>query len=254
MRTWRQLIKFFIPPSVRIRLRELQRNASDRMSGSWKQFVNHSVLTPAEQSNYREQFQVQQIIRRNRYFNDRQKNLALAIDRLQNIAIAPNQIFSFWHLVGEPTVEKGYREGRAIINNQLQSNIGGGICQLSGLLNILILKAGLIPLERHPHSADIYTEETRFAPLGSDATVVYGYKDFRFKNTLSVPLFFRFQLLEDQIIASLCSTEDIEEFEVEFKIKEMTEDYKIVETLRFTKSCDRLDLICSNFYPTLKIN
>ncbi len=254
MRRLRQTLKSLTPPSVRIRLREFQQNASDRISGRWKHFVNHSVLNPAEQSCYREQFRIQQIIPRNRYFEDRKKNLAIAIDRLQNIAIAPHQIFSFWHLVGQPTVEKGYRNGRAIINNQLQPNIGGGICQLTGLLNILVLKAGLIPLERHPHSVDIYTEATRFAPLGSDATVVYGYKDFRFKNILSVPFCFRFQLLDDQIIALLCSPEEIEELEVEFKIKEITEDHKIVHTLRFSKHGDLFEMVCSNFYPTLKIN
>lgn len=254
MRTWRQILKPLIPPSVRLRLRELQQNASDRMSGQWKQLVGYCVLNPTEQLNFREQFQIQQIIPKNSYFEDRKKNLAIAIERIENIAIAPGQIFSFWHLVGQPTFEKGYREGRAIINNQLQANIGGGICQLTGLLNILILKAGLIPLERHPHSVDIYTEATRFAPLGSDATVVYGYKDFRFQNTLSVPLCFRFQLLENQIIAQLCSTETIEEFEVKFKITEMTEAHKIVETLRFSKNSDRVNLIYSNLYPTLKIN
>lgn len=254
MRRLRQTLKSLTPPSVRIRFRELQRNASDRISGHWKQLVKYSVLTSAEQSCFQEQFKIQQIIPRNSYFDDRKKNLAITIDRLQNIAIAPNQIFSFWHLVGQPTVEKSYRNGRAIINNQLQANIGGGICQLTGLLNILILKAGLIPLERHPHSVDIYTEETRFAPLGSDATVVYAYKDFRLKNTLSIPLCFRFQLLDNQIIALLCSPEKIEEFEIQFKIKEWDVDHKIVDTVRFSKTCARFDLICSNYYPTLKIN
>lgn len=254
MRRFRQTLKSLIPPSVRIRLRELQRNGSDRMSGQWKQLVPYSVLTSATQSSFREQFKVQQIIPKNSYFEDRKNNLVIAIERIENIAIAPNQIFSFWHLVGQPTEKKGYRNGRAIINNQLQPNIGGGICQLTGLLNILILKAGLIPLERHPHSVDIYTESTRFAPLGSDATVVYGYKDFRFKNCLSVPFCFQFQLSDNQITALLCSPEPIEEFEVEFKIAEMTPDHKIVETLRFPQNCDRVDLICSNLYPTLKIN
>jgi hypothetical protein len=46
--------------------------------------------------------------------------------------------------------------------------------------------AGLDIIERYNHSVDIYTDDTRFAPLGTDATVVYGYKDLRIRNNTNV--------------------------------------------------------------------
>jgi len=63
----------------------------------------------------------------------------------------------------------------------LALDYGGGLCQLSGIIYHAVLEAGLEILERHPHSLDIYTATTRYTPLGSDAAVVYGHKDLRFK-------------------------------------------------------------------------
>ena len=50
------------------------------------------------------------------------------------------------------------------------------------MLYHLALVGGLEIVERHPHSIDIYREEDRYAPLGADATVVWGFKDLRLRN------------------------------------------------------------------------
>lgn len=67
---------------------------------------------------------------------------------------------------------------------------GRGLCQLSGLIYYISLLAGLELIERHPHSLAIYDETTGFTPLGSEATVVYGYKDLRLRNNTDAPLQF----------------------------------------------------------------
>lgn len=38
-------------------------------------------------------------------------NLQLASKHIHNILIKPNQVFSFWYLVGKCTSKKGYKEG-----------------------------------------------------------------------------------------------------------------------------------------------
>ncbi|VXD22947.1 hypothetical protein PL8927_760191 [Planktothrix serta PCC 8927] len=212
-------LKTLFSADFRRYLQVTKREILDQLSGQKSKFVKRQIMTLEKQQDFREQIKIVQAVKKTNYFENKKHNLATAIAQIENILIQPGEIFSFWYLVGEPNIKNGYREGRAIVNNQLKSDIGGGLCQLSGLIYYLILKAGLIPLERHPHSQDIYTEETRFAPLGSDATVVYGYKDLRFQNTLSVPICFRFYLLEEEITGFLCSSETLLEFKIEFRVE-----------------------------------
>ena len=62
-------------------------------------------------------------------------NLHIAIKKMNICVIQPGQIFSFWHMVGRPTAKKGFLEGMEISRGKARAGIGGGICQLSNLLN-----------------------------------------------------------------------------------------------------------------------
>lgn len=53
-------------------------------------------------------------------------NLALAAPKINGILIRPGETFSFWHLVGRPSVANGYRTGMVIANAQTGEAIGGG--------------------------------------------------------------------------------------------------------------------------------
>ncbi len=240
-----------IPSSFKRKGKVTQRYTADLITGNLGKFVKFSPLTLGEVELFESQISIRQVIPNNSYLENKKHNLAMAIACIENIPINPGKIFSFWHLVGEPSQQKGYLESRAIVNNQLKYDFGGGLCQLPGLLYILILKAGLNPLERYPHSKDIYTEETRFAPLGSDATVVYGYKDFRFQNTLSVPFCFRFTLLDEAIIAELCSPQTLKEFSLDFKVEQLQGGIKQVETLRYSPMTNYPEKIETTIYPPL---
>ncbi len=136
-------------------------------------------------------------------------NIKLAIGQLHLLHWTPNTILSFWGRVGEASERRGYREGRNIIRGKLQRDFGGGLCQISGILYHLALLANLKIVERHHHSMDIYQEKERFTPLGSDATVVYGYKDLRLENDLSVPLVLWFQVDATRLVARLYSATPI---------------------------------------------
>ncbi|MDR2186803.1 MAG: VanW family protein [Azonexus sp.] len=143
-------------------------------------------------------------------------NLRLAATVLNNREISPGGILSLARLLGEPSAKRGYRHGRVLIGGSITQGEGGGLCQLSGLLYQLALQAGLGIVERHAHSHDIYTEDTRFCPLGSDATLVYGYKDLRLHNTLPVPVAFRIELTDDALTVALCAPQPIAPHQVEF--------------------------------------
>lgn len=246
-----QSLKNLIPSNLKTRVKVLQRDLVDGWNGVSRQFVKPQPLINEEKELYQHRLTISQEIKPSSYVENKVHNLKTAIACIEDVPIHPGEIFSFWRLVGEPSEKNGYREGRAIVNDELKTNMGGGLCQLSGAIYFLILKAGLLPLERHPHSQDIYTEETRFAPLGSDATVVYGYKDLRFKNTLTVPICFRFTLRSKEIAATLCAVQPIEEFQIAFQIEPMEDNAKKVTTLRLSRQNQDGEAIATTLYPTL---
>ena len=210
-------------------IRVAQRTWVDRTTGDRQRFAHSRV----EQTNHQPQIIVVQSLGTAPadQLNCKKHNLDLAIRAIQHIQIEPNHIFSFWHLVKQPSQAAGYLKGRAIVGDQLSLTIGGGLCQLSGLIYLLVLKAGLDVTERHPHSRDLYTDATRFAPLGADSTVVYGYKDLRFKNPLAFPITFAFHRRETEIQASICSKVPLREHTVQFRTQSLDHAVR-VDTFR----------------------
>lgn len=144
-------------------------------------------------------------------------NIRLGAARLDGLVLAPGETLSFWRLVGRPAASAGFQIGRSIRGGVAGGDIGGGLCQLSGIAYEAGLRAGLIPIERHPHSRDLYAEEERFTPLGLDATVVWPYKDLRLTNPFAVPLRFRFAVRDLTLHAELHAPEPLEAAEIEIE-------------------------------------
>jgi vancomycin resistance protein VanW len=243
-------MKRFIPADWRLTLKVAQKRGIDWLRGDSQNFVQAQCLLDADKGLFQPQIQITQPIFTTEYSDNKKHNLALAIAQIQHKLIAPNQIFSFWQLVGHPSQERGYLAGRVIAKDQLTAEIGGGLCQLSGLIYFLILKAGITPSERHPHSKDIYTEASRFAPLGSDATVVYGYKDLRFRNPFAFPFYFQFTLQAEAIQAAMYAPEPFPESRIEFKQAELSDGIQ-VQTIRYGLNDVQYEVIDSTFYPKL---
>jgi vancomycin resistance protein VanW len=130
-------------------------------------------------------------------------NLQRAAALLSAAQIPPGGVFSFWSLVGAPTRARGFVMGRAIVADEVSQDVGGGLCQLSGLIYELGLRGGLDVVERHAHSRDLYTDETRFAPLGLDATVGFAFKDLRLRNAHNASIAFTFDIAKDRVEARL---------------------------------------------------
>ena len=58
-------------------------------------------------------------------------NVALVAQLIDGALIGPGETFSFNGTTGERTAEKGFQEAPVIINGELQTGLGGGICQVS---------------------------------------------------------------------------------------------------------------------------
>jgi vancomycin resistance protein YoaR len=104
-------------------------------------------------------------------------NVALVAELIDGTLIAPGKTFSFNGTTGERTAEKGFQEAPVIINGELQTGLGGGICQVSTTVFNAAYEAGLEIDERNNHALYI-----SHYPLGRDATVNYPDQDLKFTN------------------------------------------------------------------------
>ncbi|MBC7773951.1 MAG: VanW family protein [Phycisphaerae bacterium] len=150
-----------------------------------------------------------QAIRLSESLENKLTNLELACSAIDGLIVLPGEVFSFWAIVGRPSELRGFRRSRNIVKGRLNLEVGGGLCQVSSIVYQLALTAGLEVRERHAHSIDIYTEEERVAPLGADATVVYGYKDLRWVNPFPFPIVLGFEISRSELIFNIYSQNSI---------------------------------------------
>ncbi|SJZ54257.1 VanW family protein [Anaerorhabdus furcosa] len=110
-------------------------------------------------------------------------NLSLSTPKINKICIRPNEVFSFWKLVGNPVKRKGYKEGLTISSGKATSGIGGGMCQFTNLIHWMVLHTSLTIIEHHHHDAyDLFPDFNRQIPFGTGTSIMYNYLDYRFKN------------------------------------------------------------------------
>ncbi len=201
-------IRNSIPKSFKIQFQILKRFWKDRsivFSTSKDSKINLKYCISSTQE-----------IKKGAFFDNKIHNILNGAKKIEKVIIQPNEIFSFWKSVGKPNAKNDFKTGRNIIKGKVTEEIGGGLCQLSSIIYITALKTNLEIIERYNHSIDIYRKEDRFTPLGADATIVFGYKDLRFKNNYLFPITFDFEIFENQIICKLLSKEKIEEFDLDF--------------------------------------
>jgi vancomycin resistance protein YoaR len=104
-------------------------------------------------------------------------NVQLVAHLIDGALIAPGKEFSFNATTGERTADKGFLEAPVIVNGELQTGLGGGICQVSTTVFNAAFEAGLPITARTNHALYI-----SHYPQGRDATVNYPDTDLRFVN------------------------------------------------------------------------
>jgi vancomycin resistance protein YoaR len=97
--------------------------------------------------------------------------------RLDGTIILPGRIMSFNAIVGERSLEAGFREAPEIFEGEMVEGVGGGTCQVSSTLHAAAYHAGLEIIERYPHS-----RPSSYIRMGLDATVSYPTVDLRIRN------------------------------------------------------------------------
>jgi vancomycin resistance protein YoaR len=132
---------------------------------------------------------------------NRVHNVQLVAQLIDGALIAPGETFSFNATTGERTPEKGFLEAPVIINGELQTGIGGGVCQVSTTVFNAAFEAGLPITARTNHALYI-----SHYPQGRDATVNYPDTDLRFVNDTGHWLLLRTFVGSSSLVVNLYGT------------------------------------------------
>ncbi len=115
--------------------------------------------------------------------NNRIKNIANAVVRLNGTLIKPDEVFSANRYAGPFTAESGFLPEQIIKGRKLKEEIGGGMCQIGTTLFRMAMQTGLPITERHNHSLVVqyYADPVNGNP-GTDATLYEPTLDLKFLN------------------------------------------------------------------------
>lgn len=112
-----------------------------------------------------------------------QTNLKLACEAIDGTVINPGGSFSFNDTVGQRTSAKGYKHADDQIGTEKNRILGGGISQVSSALYYCTLVADLSVTNRVSHGV-----VPGYSDYGLDAAVGWTSPDFKFTNTLGLPI------------------------------------------------------------------
>jgi vancomycin resistance protein YoaR len=104
-------------------------------------------------------------------------NVQLVAHLIDDTLIAPGATFSFNQTTGARTADKGFLEAPVIVNGELTTGLGGGVCQVSTTVFNAAFEGGLKITDRTNHALYI-----SHYPQGRDATVNYPDVDLKFVN------------------------------------------------------------------------
>lgn len=105
-------------------------------------------------------------------------NVAHSASIVKNQVLKKGETLSQNKMLGPYTIENGFKEGASYSGGKIVMTTGGGVCKIATTLYNLAVLSNLEIVERYNHSMPI-----NYVPYGQDATVAYGSKDIRFKNT-----------------------------------------------------------------------
>lgn len=128
----------------------------------------------------------------------RSDNVRIAAKALDMAVIKPGDTLSFNKIVGERTVEGGYKDAYIIVNGQFVPGLAGGICQVSSTLYNTGLLANLSVTQRSNHDLAV-----SYVPLGQDATVAYPNLDLKFNNNTGGYLLIRTKISTNSLTIEL---------------------------------------------------
>jgi vancomycin resistance protein YoaR len=142
-------------------------------------------------------------------------NIGIASKEIEGIILAPGEIFDFNETTGRRTPDKGYVDATIFSGGKMIDDIGGGICQVSSTMYNAALYAGFEIVERHQHGLPV-----SYVPAGRDATLWYGSKNFRFKNTSGKHAYLQLDVGKNYLEVNIFGTKHVDQVLLESEILE----------------------------------
>ena len=153
-------------------------------------------------------------------------NLKIAVPKIHKVTIKPNQVFSYWKMIGKPTKQKGYQKGMILKNGEVTVGTGGGLCQLSNLIYWITIHTPLTVIERHRHGYDVFPDSNRTQPFGSGATCFYNYGDLMIGNNTGFTFQLILEITDTELIGAwMCDSPPIFKYTVYEKEHRMQSEY-----------------------------
>ncbi len=137
------------------------------------------------------------------YNADRNVNLRLACEKINNVIVMPGEVFSYNEALGERNKENGWKPGGTYVGKELVMTYGGGICQVSSALYYATVLADLEIVER-----DCHAYLPSYIPYSTDATVSWGWIDFRFRNNTDKPIRIEAQADGSKVTVKVTGTDE----------------------------------------------
>lgn len=145
-------------------------------------------------------------------------NVNLATKKVKGQVIKPSKVFSQNAAIGPYTKLRGFKEGASYIGGKIIMTEGGGVCKIATTLYNLAVLSNLEIIERHNHSMPV-----NYVPYGQDATVAYGVKDFRFKNTTDSPILIWSEMIGNRLYMGFYGSEKPPKVEWNHETSNITE-------------------------------
>jgi len=156
----------------------------------------------------------------NKWDKDRSNNVVLAASKINGVVLGPGDVFSYNQIVGQRTVEQGFKKAHVYMGGKIVDGLGGGICQVSTTLYNTVLFANLEVVERRNHNMLV-----GYVPPGRDATVSYGSIDFKFKNNYKAPIKILSAASEGKISIKIMGTNEYPGRKIELETEILSSSY-----------------------------
>lgn len=175
-------------------------------------------------------------------FNDatpsEESNVKLAASYIAGFVVEPNEVFSQNDAIGPYGKEKGYKAGQSFFGGEIRNTIGGGVCKIATTLYNVSVAANLEVVERYNHFMPV-----SYVPHGQDATVSYGCKDLKFRNTTDFPILIWAEGIGNRLYISLYGREDPPRVEWSHKVLSRTQTTKFyITNTDLTKGEERVKI------------
>lgn len=110
-------------------------------------------------------------------------NLRMAASHINGTIVPAGAIFSTNSAIGPRNAASGWREAKMFVSGRVVAGTGAGICQAASTLYNCALLGNFLIVERHAHSMRV-----TYVPPSRDAALMWGSKDFKFRNTTGAPI------------------------------------------------------------------